>query len=105
MRHFTWATFFFAILASSDQAFAQTLNEQLSAEDPAKLAQQAREDGNIVRGAILFHQGNINCAKCHNSAEEDRIGPDLSRMEKDVTDEHLIESILNPSKVIKEGFE
>ena len=105
MRHFTWAIFFFAILASSDQAFAQTLNEQLSAEDPAKLAQQAREDGNIVRGAILFHQGNINCAKCHNSAEEDRIGPDLSRMEKDVTDEHLIESILNPSKVIKEGFE
>ena len=52
-----------------------------------------------------FHQGNINCAKCHRpKAEADRIGPDLSRMDKDVTDEFLVESILQPSKVINEEF-
>ncbi len=85
---------------------AQTLTEKLIAEDPAELAHQARQDGDIVRGAILFHQGNINCAKCHRpTSEQDRIGPDLGRIEAKVTDEFLIESILQPSTKIKEGFE
>ncbi len=87
-------------------AAAQTLTDKLVAEDPNKLVQQARLDGDIVRGAILFHQGNINCAKCHRSAaERDRIGPDLSRMDREVTDEFIVESILQPSKTIKQGFE
>ncbi len=87
-------------------AVTQSLTEQLIAEDPAKLAEEARTNGNIVRGAILFHQGNINCAKCHRpSAEQDRLGPDLSRMDASATDAYLIESILQPSKVITKGFE
>jgi putative heme-binding domain-containing protein len=87
-------------------AVAQTLTEKLIAEDPARLAGDARASGNIVRGAILFHQGSINCAKCHRpSAEMDRLGPDLSRMDQDITDAYLIESILQPSRTIKQGFE
>ena len=87
-------------------ANAQTLNDTLIAEDPIKLAEEARKDGDIVRGAILFHQGNINCAKCHRPAtEKDRIGPDLSLMDPTTTDQQIIESILQPSKVIKKGFE
>ncbi len=87
-------------------ASAQTLSERLVAEDPATLIQRAKLDGNIVRGAILFHQGNINCAKCHRPAAEiDRIGPDLSRMGPELTDELIIESILQPSKKIKKNFE
>ena len=85
---------------------AQTLNEKLLAEDPIELAEQAREYGDIVRGAILFHQGNINCAKCHRpSAEKDRLGPDLSKVEAASTDQFVVESILQPSKTIKKGFE
>ncbi len=85
---------------------AQTLNEKLIAEDPHQLVEAARKDGNVVRGAILFHQGNINCAKCHRpSAESDRIGPDLSLMDREVTDAQIVESILQPSKTIKKGFE
>ena len=85
---------------------AQTLDELLIQEDPAKLVLQAQETGDIVRGAILFHQGNINCAKCHRPvAENDRIGPDLSRLEPNATSESIVESILQPSKVIRKGFE
>lgn len=85
---------------------AQTLNELLIQEDPAKLVLQAQETGDIVRGAIFFHQGNINCAKCHRPvAEKDRIGPDLSRLEPKVTSESIVGSILQPSKVIRKGFE
>ena len=92
--------------AFNSVAWAQTLTEQLVAENPRELAEQARRDGDIVRGAILFHQGNINCAKCHRpSAEKDRIGPDLSRLDREATDESIIESILRPSRQIKTGYE
>ena len=53
------------LLLAGSQALAQSLTEKLVAEDPVKLAEEARTSGNIVRGAILFHQGNINCVKCH----------------------------------------
>ncbi len=86
-------------------AYCQTLAEKLIAENPEKLAQQAREDGNIIRGAILFHQGNINCAKCHRATSTvKRLGPDLTRMESSVTEKHLVESILQPSKVLHKDF-
>ncbi|MBL8852794.1 MAG: hypothetical protein JNK57_02365 [Planctomycetaceae bacterium] len=94
------------LLLSGTQAFAQSLTEKLLAEDPVKLAEEARTSGNIVRGAILFHQGNINCVKCHRpTAAQERLGPDLSRIEPTATDAYLIESILQPSKSIKTGFE
>lgn len=110
MRFGRWLTWFglaaIISLAMGSGGEAQTLREKLLAEDPAELAHLARQDGDIVRGAILFHQGNINCAKCHRpKSEQDRIGPDLSRIEKEVTDVFLIESILQPSKTIKEGYE
>ena len=93
-------------LLFSELAFSQSLTEELIKENSEQLVKQARQRGDIVRGAILFHQGNVNCAKCHRpSAERDRIGPDLSRMGKDVSDEAIVESILVPSAKIKEGFE
>ena len=101
MRRCNWkfvvlATTLLLYFASFNAAsWAQTLTEKLVVEDPVELAKQARRDGDIVRGAILFHQGNINCAKCHRpTAEKDRIGPDLSRMDREATDESIIESIL-----------
>lgn len=96
----TFATLF------ADSIMAQTLTEKLIAEDPARLIQAARRNGNIVRGAILFHQGNINCVKCHRpSAEQQRIGPDLSKLGAETTDVAIVDSILQPSKVIKKGYE
>lgn len=84
----------------------ETLTEKLIQEDPVKLVLQAKESGNIVRGAILFHQGEVNCAKCHRpSGETAKLAPDLSRLGKDVTDVSLVESILQPSKVLRKGFE
>ena len=82
-----------------------SLTEKLVAEDATQLAQQARESGDIVRGAILFHQGNINCARCHRAAAgKTQLGPDLSKLAAEMTDETVIESILEPSKVIAKGF-
>lgn len=85
---------------------AQSLTETLTAEDSAKLAASALEKGDVIRGAILFHQGNINCAKCHRpQSGQDRLGPDLTRRDPTLTDAFMVESILQPSKTISKGFE
>jgi putative heme-binding domain-containing protein len=93
---------------------AQDLEQQLAAEPLATLARAAREQGDAQRGAILFFQPHMACAKCHGGDEPDRLlGPDLSRLADPgvetnagrVTDAQLVEAILAPSKVIRKGYE
>ena len=70
------------------------------------MAEAARQHGEAVRGAILFYQEHLTCRKCHEYGEESSpLGPDLTRPEKEVTDVFLVESILDPSKEIREGYE
>ncbi len=86
-------------------AAAQTLSEKLMQEGVAKLAVEARQKGDAVRGAILFAQQKLNCVKCHQSGAGDLLGPDLTRLGRETTDPHIVESLLMPSKVIKQGYE
>jgi putative heme-binding domain-containing protein len=82
------------------------LEGQLLREAPAALAREAREQGDPARGAVVFFQPDLTCAKCHVSRDKETpIGPDLARPGEKVTDVDLIESILRPSKAIKKGFE
>ncbi|MDF1843814.1 MAG: c-type cytochrome [Rubripirellula sp.] len=84
---------------------AQTLSESLIQEGAAPLAVAAREQGDAVRGAILFSQQKLNCVKCHQSGAVDLLGPDLTLLDQSVTDSYIVESLLMPSKVIKKGYE
>ena len=98
--------FFFATSVQADQT--PTLQDQLVAEGAAKLASAARRDGDPQRGAVVFYQPYLACTKCHSaglSSIESGLGPDLTRLEKTITAESLIESVLEPSKVIRKGFE
>ncbi len=94
---------------SSTQLLAQDLERQLASEPAATLARAAREEGDAKRGAILFHQPHLACAKCHVEAEPaQRLGPDLAGPADEarrISDELLVEAILSPSKVIRPGFE
>jgi putative heme-binding domain-containing protein len=93
---------------SSDQASSKTpktLAQQLLQEPPAELAKAARERGDASRGAVLFFQPFLTCAKCHDADTGTQLGPDLAQVGKESTAEHLIESVLLPSKVIKKGYE
>ncbi len=111
IRHLCIAAILMPLVFSASDSSGQTLTETLGREDAGTLVLEARERGDIVRGAILFHQGNINCAGCHNqTASTARVGPDLSRLgerqvDDQVTDASLIESILHPSKTISKGYE
>ena len=79
------------------------LAQQLLAEPTDVLARDVEKLGDPARGAIAFHQPTMNCAKCHDSAAR-KLGPDLS-LKQETTTQHLIESVLNPSATIHEGFE
>jgi putative heme-binding domain-containing protein len=90
-------------LARGDDA--SSLQAALVKEPIAELARAARDKGDAVRGAILFFQPFLSCARCHDSEAGTLLGPDLTKAGKDGTPEYLIESILFPSKVIKKGYE
>ena len=57
---------------------------------------------------LVFYQPALTCTRCHVSegaGAATPLGPDLAAMGKNVPDAELVESILEPSKVIKKGYE
>lgn len=65
------------------------------------------EKGDAARGAVLFsHRGGIGCVKCHRvgTGPSNSLAPDLSAIGHRAAPKHLVESILEPSAVITEGF-
>ncbi len=97
-----------ALLAACGAAAAEPpagLAQQLLKEPVADLARDARARGDATRGAVLFFQPFLSCAKCHDGEAGTQFGPDLAKPEKGTTAEHLIESVLAPSKALRKGYE
>jgi putative heme-binding domain-containing protein len=62
--------------------------------------------GSPVLGRLSFHSARVSCSKCHATRpDEASFGPNLSNIGAASQPEYLVESILEPSKVIKTGFE
>src|SRR5689334_388344 len=80
------------------------LHQQLAKEPPAALAKAARERGDAGRGALLFFQPALGCAKCHDDPGG-QLGPEIAKAGKEATGEYLVEAVLAPSKAIKKGYE
>ena len=85
---------------------SDALEKRLMSESPGALAKAARRQGDPARGALVFYQPGLACAKCHVAlGEKPALGPDLVRYDQRPADDMLVESILNPSKAIRKGFE
>ena len=94
------------LLLAASAGQAQSLEAELLRVPAAALAAEARTSGDAARGAVAFHQPHLACAKCHVFGRPDQaLGPDLSAIGKEVTDESLVESVLLPSKSIRKGFQ
>ena len=106
-RYFPLAIAVLAGSAISVQAAdpSPTLLQTLLTEPVADLAKAARDRGDAARGAVLFFQPFLTCAKCHDGDAGTQLGPDIAKVGKEGTPEYLIESVLLPSKVIKKGYE
>ncbi len=98
----------------SGKACAQSPHVRTSLEDQLRvmplqeIARHVELRGDPIRGAVVFHRSAAACGKCHLSESPDAqspLGPDLTRLGQDATTEHLIESLLFPSKKIRQGYE
>lgn len=91
---------------AGDDAPIVSLEQQLLAEPLAQLAAAARAEGDPAKGAALFYQPQMACLRCHTTGRGDSpLGPDLAKLPTEVTAEHLIESVLAPSKQVRRGYE
>ncbi len=87
-------------------AQSTSLLEQLQQQSLTEIVRQAMQQGDARRGALLFHQPHMQCATCHAVDEStSALGPNLAQWEKRVSPDYLIESVLSPSKSIREGYD
>ncbi len=82
----------------------------LAASDPEsvkRLEELVQSKGDAIRGRALFLDRNrLACVTCHRlEGVGGEVGPDLTKLYLNVTLPKLIESILEPSKEIKEGYQ
>lgn len=96
-----------AVYLSANTSFAQGLEENLRRNTANQLADEAMRDGDATRGAIVFFQPSMACAKCHAVDESKAIGlgPTLTGSKEPLNNAAIVESILDPSKSIRKGFE
>lgn len=64
------------------------------------------QHASAARGEVLFrHPQAAGCAKCHSlDAEKNAFGPDLGGIGLRANVQHLVQSLIDPSAVITEGF-
>ncbi len=78
-----------------------------SKDDLERLRVQVQEKGNVARGRNLYlsHQ-KLACVTCHKlEGIGGNVGPDLTRVWDTQSLEKAVESMLDPSKEIKEGYQ
>jgi len=81
------------------------LDQELSPEQLAALVERVRAAGDPHRGELLYRRDDLQCMKCHAIGGGGGIvGPDLTSIGGSAQIDYLIESLLQPSKKIKEGY-
>jgi len=81
------------------------LQAELAAEPLDTLVADALTRGDPVRGAAVFFNEKLACATCHAADFGYQLGPQLTDTHSDTTRAALIDSILHPSKAIREGYQ
>jgi putative heme-binding domain-containing protein len=79
----------------------------LAKSDPNALRQAAMNNsGSAQRGKAVFASATAKCAACHKvQGQGGDVGPDLSQVGGKFDRTHLIESILDPSAEIQQGYQ
>ncbi|GIW81908.1 MAG: glucose dehydrogenase [Gemmatales bacterium] len=79
----------------------------LDKKELERIEKLVREQGDPNRGKLLYLNGKtLACANCHRlEGVGDNVGPDLTRIWDTHSTEKIMESMIDPSKEIKEGFQ
>jgi putative heme-binding domain-containing protein len=79
--------------------------QQLSPAEMQTLVADVARHGDAHRGEEIFRRGELACFKCHSIAGAGgRVGPDLLSLGASAQVDYLVDSILQPSKQIKENY-
>ena len=85
-------------IAELEPAEQQKIIKEVIAEVAAK--------GDPARGELVFRRTDLNCLSCHGiGGAGGQVGPDLAGIGAGAQIDYLVEAVLLPSKVVKEGFE
>jgi putative heme-binding domain-containing protein len=77
----------------------------LTKEEMIAMIERVNSQGNAAKGESVYRRENLQCVACHAiGAVGGVIGPNLVSIGASAPIDYLIESLLEPSKKIKEGY-
>ena len=81
------------------------MNQSLTPEQMATLVAKVKDQGNAARGEQIYRRQQLLCQTCHAIGDAGGVlGPNLVSIGGSAPVDYLIESLLEPSKKIKEGY-
>ena len=80
--------------------------KKLAKEEMEALVNTIKDQGNAAHGEQIFRRAELNCLKCHAiGGAGGKVGPDLVSVGSSAQVDYLVDSILDPSKNVKEGYQ
>jgi len=90
----------------TEAAKIETQSADLSEQEIAQLESDVREQGDAVRGELVFRRADLSCMSCHSLAGVGGgIGPELTAVGSSSPVRYLINAILTPEKEVKEAYQ
>jgi len=81
------------------------ITKALSKKEMATMMAEVAEKGDAARGEAIYHKAQLLCATCHAiGGAGGVIGPDMLSIGASAPVDYIVESLLEPSKKIKEGY-
>lgn len=81
------------------------MNQALTPEQMAALVAKVKNQGDAARGESIYRRQQLLCLSCHAIGDAGGVlGPNLVSIGGSAPVDYLIESLLEPSKKIKEGY-
>ncbi len=81
------------------------MNQALTPEQMAALVEKVKTQGDPARGEAVYRRQQLLCQTCHAIGDAGGVlGPNLVSIGGSAPVDYLIESLLEPSKKIKEGY-
>lgn len=76
-----------------------------SLEAMKAIIDEVAKNGDPARGELVFRRAELNCYKCHGIGPAGGlVGPNLQSLGASSQPDYIIDSILQPAKAVKEGY-
>ena len=93
------------IAALSRAGGLKPMKQEISAKEMKSLMSEVDKHGNPAIGEMIYRRQGLACIACHAiGGSGPQVGPDLISIGASAPVDYLVESLLQPSKKIKEGF-